>query len=93
MVFDYPILHPEVDSPSWTRQLEIKIFSQLSLNRIFSQVKLLKVAFIISHIVLTTFSLKADQTSCFNHQSLDFTLADFLKSEPTVSPDKPMGQL
>ena len=29
----------------------------------------------------------------FNHQSLDLTLSDLIKSEPTVSPDQPMGQL
>ena len=33
------------------------------------------------------------QTLFFNHQSLDLTLSDLSKSEPTVSPDKPMGQL
>jgi hypothetical protein len=33
------------------------------------------------------------QTLFFNHQSLDLTLSDLSKSEPTVSLDKPMGQL
>ena len=33
------------------------------------------------------------QTLFFNHRSLDLTLSDLSKSEPTVSPDKPMGQL
>ena len=32
-------------------------------------------------------------TLFFNHQSLDLTLSDLCKSERTVSPDKPMGQL
>ena len=33
------------------------------------------------------------QTLFFNHRSLDLTLSDLSKSEPTVSPDKPMGQI
>ena len=33
------------------------------------------------------------QTLFFNHRSLDLTLSDWSKSQPTVSPDKPMGQL
>ena len=33
------------------------------------------------------------QTLFFNHQSLDLTPSDLSKSEPTVSPDKPMEQL
>ena len=33
------------------------------------------------------------QTLFFNHQSLDLTLSDLCKSEPSASPDKPMGQL
>ena len=33
------------------------------------------------------------QTLFFNHRSLDLTLSDLSKSEPTVSPDKPVEQL
>ena len=33
------------------------------------------------------------QTLFFNHPSLDWTLSDLSKSNPTVSLDKPMGQL
>ena len=33
------------------------------------------------------------QTLFFNHRSLDLTLPDLGKSKPTLSPDKPMGQL
>ena len=37
--------------------------------------------------------LDVEQTLFFNHQSLDLALSDLSKSKPTVSPDKPIGQL
>ena len=39
------------------------------------------------------YSYRLVQTLFFNQQSLDLILSDLSKSEPTVSPDKPMGQL
>ena len=36
---------------------------------------------------------KSSQTLFLNHRSLDLTLLDLNKSQPTVSPDKPMAQL
>ena len=54
----------------------------------------LPVQFLEASLMLKlSFSVLLVQTLFFNHRSLDLRLSDLSKSEPTVSPDKPMGQL